>query len=83
MAKVYLFEYFDLLFFTLTFFILIHLKVKTGNPEEPSTFVNAVIHKQSAEKTAGYIKAAKESPECEVRQEKDNTKVRKQTKEFL
>jgi 1-pyrroline-5-carboxylate dehydrogenase len=41
-------------------------KVETGNPENPSTLVNAVIHERSADKTAQYLRAAKDSPECEI-----------------
>jgi len=41
-------------------------RVKTGNPEDPSVLVNAVIHETSADKTANYIKIAQEDPSCEV-----------------
>eukprot|EP01126_Amoeba_proteus_P017218 TRINITY_DN1818_c0_g1_i2.p1 TRINITY_DN1818_c0_g1~~TRINITY_DN1818_c0_g1_i2.p1 ORF type:complete len:445 (+),score=64.01 TRINITY_DN1818_c0_g1_i2:75-1409(+) len=40
--------------------------LKTGNPEEPDTFVNAVIHQQSADKSNDYIQIAKQDNQCEV-----------------
>jgi 1-pyrroline-5-carboxylate dehydrogenase len=40
--------------------------VKVGNPEEPDTFVNAVIHRRAWTKTKDYIEFAKKCSECEI-----------------
>jgi len=40
-------------------------EVKVGNPEDPTVLVNAVIHEQSADKAASYIKIAKDT-NCEI-----------------
>lgn len=40
--------------------------VKVGSPEDPSNFINAVIDKNSFEKSKGYIERAKNSNEAEV-----------------
>jgi 1-pyrroline-5-carboxylate dehydrogenase len=41
-------------------------EVKLGNPEDPATFVGAVIHKNSFDKIRGYIDYAKSSSETEI-----------------
>jgi len=48
-----------------------HLKtqineIKVGSPEDPSNFVNAVIHENSFDKIAKYIDAAKADADAEV-----------------
>ena len=40
--------------------------IKMGSPEDPSNFVNAVIHKASFDKCKSYIDAAKKSKEARV-----------------
>lgn len=40
--------------------------IKMGSPEDPSNYVNAVIHKGSFEKCKGYIERAKKSKEAKV-----------------
>lgn len=51
--------------------VLKHLKqqtseLKMGSPEDPSNFINAVIHEGSFDKIAKYIDAAKEDADAEV-----------------
>ena len=41
-------------------------EIKMGSPEDPSNFVNAVIHEGSFDKIAGYIDAAKADKEVEI-----------------
>ena len=40
--------------------------IKMGSPEDPSNFVNAVIHEASFDKIAGFIDAAKTDKEAEI-----------------
>ncbi|WP_196885893.1 L-glutamate gamma-semialdehyde dehydrogenase [Aureivirga sp. CE67] len=40
--------------------------IKMGSPEDPSNFMNAVIHEGSFDKLASYIDAAKEADDAEV-----------------
>jgi 1-pyrroline-5-carboxylate dehydrogenase len=40
--------------------------MKMGDPEDPSNFVNAVIHEGSFDKITSYIDAAKNSPDAEI-----------------
>ncbi|HOB23587.1 MAG TPA: L-glutamate gamma-semialdehyde dehydrogenase [Kaistella sp.] len=40
--------------------------IKMGSPEDPSNFVNAVIHKASFDKCKSYIEAAKKSKDAKV-----------------
>lgn len=40
--------------------------IKMGSPEDPSNFVNAVIHKGSFDKCKGYIERAKKSKEAKI-----------------
>ena len=41
-------------------------EIKMGSPEDPSNFVNAVIHEGSFDKIASYIDAAKADKEVEI-----------------
>ena len=41
-------------------------ELKMGSPEDPSNFINAVIHEASFDKIASYIDAAKEDTDAEV-----------------
>lgn len=41
-------------------------EIKVGSPEDPSNFVNAVIHENSFDKITKYIDAAKAHPDAEV-----------------
>lgn len=41
-------------------------EIKMGSPEDPSNFVNAVIHEDSFDKITGYIEAAKADKEVEI-----------------
>ena len=41
-------------------------EIKMGSPEDPSNFVNAVIHEGSFDKIASYIDAAKADKEIEI-----------------
>jgi len=41
-------------------------EIKMGSPEDPSNFVNAVIHEDSFDKIARYIDAAKADKEIEI-----------------
>ena len=40
--------------------------IKMGSPEDPSNFVNAVIHQQSFDKCKSYIEAAKKAKDAKV-----------------
>jgi len=41
-------------------------KIKMGSPEDPSNYVNAVIHEGSFDKIAGFIDAAKADNDAEI-----------------
>jgi 1-pyrroline-5-carboxylate dehydrogenase len=41
-------------------------RVKTGNPEEQDTLVNAVIHRASFNRSASYIEFAKTAPNHKI-----------------
>ena len=41
-------------------------EIKMGSPEDPSNFVNAVIHEGSFDKIASFIDAAKADPDAEI-----------------
>ncbi|WOC39379.1 L-glutamate gamma-semialdehyde dehydrogenase [Polaribacter sp. HL-MS24] len=41
-------------------------EIKIGSPEDPSNFVNAVIHEGSFDKIASFIDAAKADPDAEI-----------------
>jgi 1-pyrroline-5-carboxylate dehydrogenase len=40
--------------------------VKMGSPEDPSNFINAVIHEGSFDKIVGFIERAKKDASCEI-----------------
>ncbi len=42
------------------------MSMKMGDPEDPSNFINAVIHEGSFDKITSYIDAAKESSDAEI-----------------
>jgi len=41
-------------------------KVKMGNPEEPTTLVNAVISRSSFDKCSNYLEIARDTASCEI-----------------